>query len=66
LVGFGILVVVVTEKGSPPWELFGVDKRDPPIGSLEDIGNGFVRSITRNLRTGEVVVKEYEADIDLL
>ena len=50
----------------PPWELFGVDKRDPPIGSLEDIGNGFVRSITRNLRTGEVVVKEYEADIDLL
>jgi len=49
-----------------PWELFRTDERDPPIGSLEDIGNGFVRSITRNLRTGEIVVEEYKADIDLL
>ena len=49
-----------------PWELFGVDKRDPPIGSLEDIGNNFVRSITRNPRTGEIIVEEYEANIDLL
>ena len=49
-----------------PWELFGVDERDPLIGSLEDIGNNFVRSITRNPRTGEIVVEEYEVDIDLL
>jgi len=49
-----------------PWELFGVDERDPLIGSLEDIGNNFVRSITRNPQTGEIVVEEYEADYDLL
>ena len=49
-----------------PWILFGTDERDPPIGTLEDIRNGLVRSITQNLVTGQIVVEEYEVDFELL
>ena len=55
-----------THEDEFPWVLFGTDERDPPIGTLEDIGNGLIRSITRNVVTGEIVVEEYKGDLNLL
>jgi len=37
-----------------------------PIGTLEDIGNGLIRSITRNVETGEIVVEEYKGNLELV